>query len=94
MDSGRQEAFKVLLNARIQAELIQGTITRKTNKNGDSDEDYLGDRITFSEDKLMDSNSKAIMMAWEKPLIEAHAKTVCLGGGHILNIGFEMGHEK
>ncbi|XP_034676860.1 protein arginine N-methyltransferase 2 [Vitis riparia] len=91
MDSGHQEAFEVLLNAGIQAELILGTITRKANKNGDSDEDYLGDRITFSEDKLMDSNSKAIMMAWEKPLMEAHAKAVCSGGGHILNIGFGMG---
>ena len=71
--------------------MILGTITRKANKNGDSDEDYLGDRITFSEDKLMDSNSKAIMMAWEKPLMEAHAKAICSGGGHILNIGFGMG---
>ena len=26
--------------------------------------------------------------------MEAHAKVVCSGGGHILNIGFEMGHEK
>jgi hypothetical protein len=39
----------------------------------------------------MDSDSKAIMMAWEKPLMEAHAKAVCSGGGHILNIGFGMG---
>lgn len=39
----------------------------------------------------MDSNSKAVMMAWEKPLMEAHAKAVCSGGGHILNIGFGMG---
>ena len=77
MDSGHQEAFEFLLNAGIQAELILGTIIRRKNKNGDSDEDYLGDRITFSEDKLMDSNCKAIMMAWEKPLMEAHAKVVC-----------------
>lgn len=39
----------------------------------------------------MDSDSKAVMMAWEKPLMEAHAKAVCSGGGHILNIGFGMG---
>ena len=39
----------------------------------------------------MDSNCKAIMMAWEKPLMEAHAKAVCSGGGNILNIGFGMG---
>lgn len=40
--------------------------------------------------KLMDSYSQAIMMAWEKPLMEAHAKAICSGGGHILNVGFGM----
>lgn len=39
----------------------------------------------------MDSEAKAVMMAWEKPLMEAHAKAVCSGGGHVLNIGFGMG---
>lgn len=39
----------------------------------------------------MDSDNKAVMMAWEKPLMEAHAKAVCSGGGHVLNIGFGMG---
>ncbi|KAF8377620.1 hypothetical protein HHK36_031002 [Tetracentron sinense] len=91
MESGNQDAFDLLLNAGIQAELVLGTIARATNDNGDSNGDYLEDRVTFSEDKLMDSNSKAIMMAWEKPLMEAHAKAVCSGGGHILNIGFGMG---
>ncbi|OMO70736.1 hypothetical protein COLO4_28538 [Corchorus olitorius] len=33
---------------------------------------------------------KAAMMAWEKPLMEAH-KAVCSGGGSILNVGFGMG---
>ncbi|KAL6982990.1 type IV protein arginine methyltransferase [Sarracenia purpurea var. burkii] len=91
MDSGHQEAFDLLLNAGIQAELILGTIARRTIPSGDHNGDYLEDRITFSEDKLMDSESKAVMMAWEKPLMEAHAKAVCSGGGHILNIGFGMG---
>ncbi|XP_022768681.1 protein arginine N-methyltransferase 2 isoform X2 [Durio zibethinus] len=91
MDSGHQEAFEVLLNAGIQAELILGTIARKSKKDGDSEGDYLEDRVTFSEDKLMDSDSKAVMMAWEKPLMEAHAKAVCSGGGNILNVGFGMG---
>ncbi|KAH7510918.1 hypothetical protein FEM48_ZijujUnG0064800 [Ziziphus jujuba var. spinosa] len=91
MDAGYQEAFDILLNAGIQAELVLGNIARKENKIGDCNGDYLDDRVSFSEDKLMDSNSKAIMMAWEKPLMEAHAKAVCSGGGHILNIGFGMG---
>ncbi|KAI9106610.1 hypothetical protein K1719_022138 [Acacia pycnantha] len=91
MQEGHQESFEVLLNAGIQAELILGTIARKESKNANFDQDYLDDRVSFSEDKLMDSNSKAVMMAWEKPLMEAHAKAICSGGGHILNIGFGMG---
>ncbi|XVF36386.1 hypothetical protein REPUB_Repub19eG0054200 [Reevesia pubescens] len=93
MDSGRQEAFEVLLSVGkwIQSELILGTIARKNEKKGDSEGDYLEDRVIFSEDKLMDSNSKAVMMAWKKPLMEAHAKAVCSGGGSILNVGFGMG---
>ncbi|XP_076959265.1 protein arginine N-methyltransferase 2-like [Bidens hawaiensis] len=75
----------------IQAELILGTIARKENKVGDLDGEYLQDRVSFSEDKLMDAESKAVMMAWEKPLMEAHAKAICSRGGHILNIGFGMG---
>ncbi|XP_065880752.1 protein arginine N-methyltransferase 2 [Euphorbia lathyris] len=91
MEEGHQEAFEVLLNAGIQSELILGTIARKANDNGETSGNYLEDRISFSEDKLMDSESKAVMMAWEKPLMEAHAKAVCSVGGHILNIGFGMG---
>ncbi|KAM7278485.1 hypothetical protein ACFE04_005619 [Oxalis oulophora] len=91
MESGHQDAFDILINAGIQAELILGTIARKTKKEDDSSVDYLEDRVSFSEDKLMDAESKAVMMAWENPLMVAHAKAVCSGGGHILNIGFGMG---
>lgn len=68
-----------------------GTIARKEQKGSDCGAGYLEDRVTFGEDKLMDSESKAVMMAWEKPLMEAHARAVCSGGGHVLNIGFGMG---
>ncbi|XP_071716933.1 protein arginine N-methyltransferase 2-like [Rutidosis leptorrhynchoides] len=91
MHSGHQAAFDILLNTGIQAELILGTIARKETKVGDLDKDYLNDRVSFSEDKIMDADSKVVMMAWEKPLMEAHAKAVCSRGGSILNIGFGMG---
>ncbi|XP_073032643.1 protein arginine N-methyltransferase 2 [Primulina eburnea] len=91
MESGHQSSFDILLNAGIQAELILGTIARKDSANANPNGDYLDDRVTFSEDKVMDRESKAVMMAWEKPLMEAHAKTICSGGGHVLNIGFGMG---
>ncbi|KMT19144.1 hypothetical protein BVRB_1g015400 [Beta vulgaris subsp. vulgaris] len=91
MQFGHQDSFDLLLNAGVQAELILGTIARKEKENGHSNGNYLEDRVSFSEDKLMDKDSKAVMMAWEKPLMEAHAKAVCSGGGHVLNIGFGMG---
>ncbi|KAE8659155.1 subtilisin-like protease-like [Hibiscus syriacus] len=82
---------KPLKSFSVLAELILGTVARKTKRNGVSEGDYLEDRVNFSEDKLMDSDSKAVMMAWEKPLMEAHAKAVCTGSGNILNVGFGMG---
>ncbi|XP_074273226.1 protein arginine N-methyltransferase 2 [Silene latifolia] len=91
MDNAHQDAFDVLLNAGVQAELVLGTIARKEKENNHPNGCYLEDRVSFSEDKLMDSDSKAVMMAWENPLMEAHAKAVCSRGGHILNIGFGMG---
>ncbi|XP_011069780.1 protein arginine N-methyltransferase 2 isoform X1 [Sesamum indicum] len=91
MENGHQSAFDILLNAGIQAELILGTIARKDNADGKPNRDYLEDRVTFSEDKVMDTKSKAVMMAWERPLMEAHAKAICSRGGHILNVGFGMG---
>ena len=39
----------------------------------------------------MDEEGKGVMMSWEKPLMAAHAKAVCAGGGDILNVGFGMG---
>ncbi|KAI4321065.1 hypothetical protein MLD38_034486 [Melastoma candidum] len=91
MEAGHQEAFEALLDAGIRSELVLGTIARKGNDATERNREYLEDRVSFSEDKLMDSESKAVMMAWERPLMEAHAKAVCSGGGHVLNVGFGMG---
>lgn len=91
MEAGHQEAFEALLDAGIRSELVLGTIARKGNDGTEQNREYLEDRVSFSEDKLMDSESKAVMMAWERPLMEAHAKAVCSGGGHVLNVGFGMG---
>ncbi|KAG2293629.1 hypothetical protein Bca52824_040298 [Brassica carinata] len=91
MEAGHQEAFDLLLKTGIQSELILGTIARKETKNEYSNQEYLQDRVTFSEDKIMNNESKGVMMSWEKPLMEAHAKAICTNGGSILNVGFGMG---
>lgn len=52
---------------------------------------YLLQPLTFEQDKVLDSNGEAVMMAWEKPLMLAHANLLCQNGGHVLNVGFGMG---
>lgn len=35
---------------------------------------------------------EAVMMGWERPLMERHAAAICgQGGGHYLNVGFGLG---
>ena len=46
---------------------------------------------TFLKDKILDENEKEIMMEWETPIMEEHAKVVTENGGDILEIGFGMG---
>ncbi|KAL6586348.1 hypothetical protein OROMI_001336 [Orobanche minor] len=84
MENGHQSAFDILRNAGIQAELVLGTIARKNNAKKNPNGDYLDERVTFSEDKVMDAENKAIMMASEKPLMEAYAKAICLGLAWVL----------
>ena len=46
---------------------------------------------TFFKDKILDENKKEIMMEWETPIMEEHAKIATENGGDILEIGFGMG---
>ncbi|KAL0352127.1 UNVERIFIED_CONTAM: hypothetical protein Scaly_1601400 [Sesamum calycinum] len=99
MENGHQSAFDILLNAGWKQfrdnhfvleqayKLNSWNNSKERQCKGNPNGDYLEDRVTFSEDKVMDTESKAVMMAWERPLMEAHAKAICSGGGHILNVG-------
>lgn len=53
---------------------------------------YRNERLTFTQDRLLDSKGNAIMMDWEEPIMKAQAATVCQNGGDILNVGFGMGY--
>lgn len=69
-----------------------GAVERHRKKSGEAtNKAYLEERVEYSEGRLMDEESKAVMMAWEKPLMVTHAKVVCTGGGDVLNVGFGMG---
>ncbi|KAI5084150.1 hypothetical protein GOP47_0000319 [Adiantum capillus-veneris] len=91
MEAGHQSTFDLLVDTGVQSELIFGALEKYKNKTEFSNKHYLEERVMFSEDKLLDEESKGIMMSWEKPLMEAHARAVCAGGGDILNVGFGMG---
>ncbi|KAG0586277.1 hypothetical protein KC19_2G078200 [Ceratodon purpureus] len=92
MDAGHQEAFDILLDAGMQAELILGVVARQERKVEEgAEKPYLQQRVEYSEGKLLDEENKGVMMAWENPLMAAHAKAICANGGHVLNVGFGMG---
>lgn len=76
----------------MQAELILGVVARQERKVEEgSEKPYLQQRVEYSEGKLLDEENKGVMMAWENPLMAAHAKAICANGGHALNVGFGMG---
>ncbi|KAL3677392.1 hypothetical protein R1sor_027340 [Riccia sorocarpa] len=92
LENEHQDAIDALLNAGIRAELIFGVVERQSSKKSDAkNKVYLEERAEFSEGRLIDEESNAVMMAWENPLMAVHAKVVCSGGGDILNVGFGMG---
>ena len=81
-----------ILNAGMQAELILGVVARHERQVDEVEgKPYLQQRVEYSEGRLMDEESKGVMMSWENPLMEAHAKAICTGCGDVLNVGFGMG---
>jgi type IV protein arginine methyltransferase len=89
--------YDLLLDHALRSELLLGTVARRQAPPANASdsapaESYLESRVSFSEERVMDAESKAVMMAWERPLMEAHARAVCSGSGcKVLNIGFGMG---
>jgi protein arginine N-methyltransferase 2 len=73
--------------------------TKKTNldpfhrpKDATQEVPYLQQsNLEFKEDILFDESGFAVMMEWERPLMQAHASFVCSAGNTVLNVGFGMG---
>ncbi|XP_066367043.1 LOW QUALITY PROTEIN: protein arginine N-methyltransferase 2-like [Miscanthus floridulus] len=90
------DTYDLLLDHSLRSELVLGTVARRQVAPANASdappaESYLESRVSFSEERVLDAESKAVMMAWERPLMEAHARAVCQGGGKVLNVGFGMG---
>ena len=52
---------------------------------------YIDREIHYTEEGRLMDGTYAIMMDWEKPVMEFQASHVCRNGGNILNVGFGMG---
>ena len=62
--------------AGVQAELILGAIERKVRSAQPSNSSYLEQRVQYLHEdaQLVNPESQGVMMAWEGPLMQAHAK--------------------
>jgi SAM-dependent methyltransferase len=52
---------------------------------------YKEREIFYTEDGRLMDGEFAVMMDWEKPIMEFQAAQICRMGGDILNVGFGMG---
>jgi len=53
---------------------------------------YIEQKLTYTQDgRLLDEDGLAVMMDWEKPIMDRAAEIICRNGGRVLNVGFGMG---
>lgn len=53
---------------------------------------YYQQKLIYTDDgRLLDEMGQAIMMEWEKPIMEKSAEIICKNRGRVLNVGFGMG---
>ena len=54
---------------------------------------YLQHRLKYNDNgtALLDQDNDAVMMEWERPLMQAHAQILMEAGSRVLNVGFGMG---
>ncbi|CAG8472499.1 17534_t:CDS:2 [Acaulospora colombiana] len=92
--NGHTEVYEMLVEEGCRVELIFGVLGAKEKNEQPSNIQYLSQPLKYSEDgtKLLDFENNGVMMGWERPLMERHAKLLCPREGlDILNIGFGLG---
>ncbi|KAJ2958538.1 hypothetical protein NQZ79_g5891 [Umbelopsis isabellina] len=97
LENGHKDIYELLVSEGSRAELIIRAL--QAHFGGDDDdenkvvnEDYLKQKLHYSDNKLMDENNDAVMMGWEAPLMVEHAKVMCPKEGlDVLNVGFGLG---
>lgn len=62
------------------------------NRGVTSNEEYLEDKVEYTETSLIDSSNQGVMMNWETPIMERHASLLLPQHGlRVLNVGHGMG---
>jgi len=89
---GHQVIVDGLVTAGVAAELVLGELSRSEMAAAPRNLDYLHSKAVYDGDLLQENTKDAVMMEWERPLMQAHASTLCSSGARtILNVGFGMG---
>ena len=97
LENSHQKVVDQLVDAGVTAEMILARLedNKKTGMSTrpPSNMDYLQRDVSYLQDgdTIVDTNRDAVMMEWERPLMEIHADVLCSTKGHVLNIGFGMG---
>jgi len=93
--AGRQTVFEGLVMHRVscirreQEEPQEPPLKRQTLEAPDH---YLKQDLRYEDKRLLDANSKAVMMGWEEPLMKQHAELLLPAAGlRVANVGFGLG---
>lgn len=76
--TGNKAVLQLLLDWAVRAEMILGCIShREKQGKGPVNDEYLKSKIEYRDGKLMDAENEAVMMEWERQLMERHAAIIC-----------------
>ncbi|KAI9007243.1 S-adenosyl-L-methionine-dependent methyltransferase [Gaertneriomyces semiglobifer] len=99
-EQGFDNLYEYLVEEGVRTEFILNALSACQDDETDADangvkasnEDFLARKLTYSEGRLLDSESNAVMMGWEAPLMTLHAHVIAPEEGlDVLNVGFGLG---
>ena len=96
-DAQHWEVVNLLVDWATRSELILGQLQQQQNivhsKDSSTKPDYLQHPLRYNENgtALLDQDDDAVMMEWERPLMQAHAQVLMEAGSRVMNVGFGMG---
>ena len=96
LDASHQSIVDALVEHAVRAELLLAAVEDEglpaaAAAAAPPNHEYLSRAVRYEGDKLLDTADDAVMMEWERPLMEAHAERLCATKGDVLNVGFGMG---